>query len=81
MGSIALVVEACSKTDAGWTLKAWRHGLGDDCEVMRLAPLAGAKRPAQPQPVAVITGAVLGRPHPSALVIWDAITTSSDGSW
>jgi len=36
-GSIAMVVEACSKTDAGWTLRAWRHGLGDDCEVMRLA--------------------------------------------
>ena len=36
-GSIAMVVEACSKTDAGWTLKAWRRGLGDDCEVMRLA--------------------------------------------
>ena len=32
-----MVVEACSKTDAGWTLRAWRHGLGDDCEVMRLA--------------------------------------------
>jgi hypothetical protein len=37
VGSIAMVVEACSKTDAGWTLKAWRHGLGDDSEVMRLA--------------------------------------------
>ena len=36
-GSIAMVVEACSKTDAGWTLRAWRRGLGDDCEVMRLA--------------------------------------------
>ena len=32
-----MVVEACSKTDAGWTFKAWRRGLGDDCEVMRLA--------------------------------------------
>ena len=32
-----MVVEACSKTDAGWTLRSWRRGLGDDCEVMRLA--------------------------------------------
>jgi hypothetical protein len=37
VGSVAMVAEACSKTDAGWTLRAWRHGLGDDCEVMRLA--------------------------------------------
>jgi hypothetical protein len=36
-GSIAMVVEACSKTDAGWTLWVCRHGLGDNCDVMRLA--------------------------------------------
>ena len=37
VGCIAVVVAACSKSDAGWTLRAWRHGLFDDCEAMRLA--------------------------------------------